>query len=197
MVRKVLERRDWVETRFPSLAWLTALRLLKAYKSLEKDRPLTCHQLCCILLSVLPYFSIKASLLSLPFLHQHSTFINMVQNKSVIFLKRPEGFPVPGEHFAVQSSEFNPVLKEGEMATRNLDLSLDPCMFSLSKIETQGVNFSHATCIRDKLCSLTQLFVHILRSLSFIDMRGRMNDSKSYIPLLRSASPCRAPVLPR
>ncbi|KAF9166423.1 hypothetical protein DFQ26_007909 [Actinomortierella ambigua] len=52
----------------------------------------------------------------------------MVLNKSVIMLKRPEEYPIPGEHFGLQESEFKPVLKNGDIATRNLALSLDPYM---------------------------------------------------------------------
>ncbi|KAF9202007.1 hypothetical protein BGZ49_007814 [Haplosporangium sp. Z 27] len=36
----------------------------------------------------------------------------MVQNKSVIFLKAPEEYPIPGEHFAVQSNDLQVDLKE-------------------------------------------------------------------------------------
>ncbi|KAF8976817.1 hypothetical protein BGZ46_007927 [Entomortierella lignicola] len=52
----------------------------------------------------------------------------MVQNKSVIFLKAPEEYPIPGEHFAVQSNDLQVDLKEGDVLLRNLYISLDPYM---------------------------------------------------------------------
>ncbi|KAG0310466.1 hypothetical protein BGZ99_000365 [Dissophora globulifera] len=52
----------------------------------------------------------------------------MVQNKSVIFLASPTEYPVPGEHFAVETRELNAELKENDVLVRNLYLSLDPYM---------------------------------------------------------------------
>ncbi|KAF9970464.1 hypothetical protein BGZ73_006817 [Actinomortierella ambigua] len=52
----------------------------------------------------------------------------MVLNKSVVLLQYPEGFPVPGKDFGLKESEFKPELKDGEFATRNLSISLDPYM---------------------------------------------------------------------
>ncbi|KAF9297950.1 hypothetical protein BGZ74_009594 [Mortierella antarctica] len=53
----------------------------------------------------------------------------MPSNKSVVYLKHPTEFPVVGEHLAVQTNpDFRPVLKEGEVLTRNLVFSLDPYM---------------------------------------------------------------------
>ncbi|KAG0347039.1 hypothetical protein BG004_000264 [Podila humilis] len=53
----------------------------------------------------------------------------MPSNKSVIYLKHPTEFPVPGEHMAVKTDpDFKPILKEGEILTRNLVFSLDPYM---------------------------------------------------------------------
>ncbi|KAF8932883.1 hypothetical protein BGZ52_009164 [Haplosporangium bisporale] len=53
----------------------------------------------------------------------------MPSNKSVVYLKHPTEFPVVGEHLAVQTNtDFKPVLKDGEVLTRNLVFSLDPYM---------------------------------------------------------------------
>ncbi|KAI8362320.1 hypothetical protein B0O80DRAFT_421857 [Mortierella sp. GBAus27b] len=52
----------------------------------------------------------------------------MTQNKSVVFLKHPTEFPVPGEHFAVQSHELKTDLKENDVLLRNYYISLDPYM---------------------------------------------------------------------
>ncbi|KAF8938366.1 hypothetical protein EDD21DRAFT_439991 [Dissophora ornata] len=52
----------------------------------------------------------------------------MVQNKSVIFLKYPTGFPVAGEHFEVQTHELKADLKDKDVLVRNLFISLDPYM---------------------------------------------------------------------
>ncbi|KAG0004283.1 hypothetical protein BGZ79_009773 [Entomortierella chlamydospora] len=52
----------------------------------------------------------------------------MVQNKSVTFLKYPQEYPVPGEHFAVETNELHVELKEGDVLLRNLYISLDPYM---------------------------------------------------------------------
>ncbi|KAG0006701.1 hypothetical protein BGZ65_004946 [Modicella reniformis] len=53
----------------------------------------------------------------------------MPSNTSVIYLKNPTEFPVVGEHFAAQTiKDFKPVLKDGEVLTRNLVFSLDPYM---------------------------------------------------------------------
>ncbi|KAK3829113.1 MAG: hypothetical protein J3Q66DRAFT_324374 [Benniella sp.] len=53
----------------------------------------------------------------------------MPSNTSVIYLKHPTEFPVPGEHLVAQTNtDFNPDLKEGEVLTRNLVFSLDPYM---------------------------------------------------------------------
>ncbi|KAG0006517.1 hypothetical protein BGZ65_007134 [Modicella reniformis] len=49
-------------------------------------------------------------------------------NKSVIFLKYPQEFPVPGEHFEVQSHELKIDLKDNDVLLRNLFISLDPYM---------------------------------------------------------------------
>ncbi|KAI1312600.1 hypothetical protein EDD11_002946 [Mortierella claussenii] len=52
----------------------------------------------------------------------------MVQNKSVIFLKHPTEYPVPGEHFAVETKELHADLKANDVLVRNLFISLDPYM---------------------------------------------------------------------
>ncbi|KAF9187334.1 hypothetical protein BGZ51_001424 [Haplosporangium sp. Z 767] len=53
----------------------------------------------------------------------------MPSNTSVVYLKHPTEFPVPGEHLGVRTDkDFNPVLKDGEVLTRNLVISLDPYM---------------------------------------------------------------------
>ncbi|KAF9902074.1 hypothetical protein BX616_002050 [Lobosporangium transversale] len=50
-------------------------------------------------------------------------------NTSIIYLKHPTEFPVVGEHFAAKTNnDFKPVLKDGEVLTRNLIISLDPYM---------------------------------------------------------------------
>lgn len=51
----------------------------------------------------------------------------MVQNKSVVFLKYPTEYPVPGEHLDVQIKELNTDLKANDVLLRNLYISLDPC----------------------------------------------------------------------
>ncbi|KAF9907585.1 hypothetical protein EC991_010797 [Linnemannia zychae] len=48
------------------------------------------------------------------------------KNKSVIFLKRPDEYPIVGEHFALQHTDLASELQEGDILTRNLYLSLDP-----------------------------------------------------------------------
>ncbi|KAF9131409.1 hypothetical protein BGW39_001839 [Mortierella sp. 14UC] len=52
----------------------------------------------------------------------------MVQNKSAVFLKFPSEFPIPGEHFAIQTSDLHASLKDKEILLRNLYFSLDPYM---------------------------------------------------------------------
>ncbi|KAF9115729.1 hypothetical protein BGX27_006676 [Mortierella sp. AM989] len=53
----------------------------------------------------------------------------MPSNTSIIYLKHPTEFPVVGEHLAPKTEpDFNPVLKDGEVLTRNLVFSLDPYM---------------------------------------------------------------------
>ncbi|KAG0054529.1 hypothetical protein BGZ83_011029 [Gryganskiella cystojenkinii] len=53
----------------------------------------------------------------------------MPSNTSVIYLKHPTAFPVVGEHLAARTvDDFKPVLKDGEVLTRNLVFSLDPYM---------------------------------------------------------------------
>lgn len=58
-------------------------------------------------------------------------------NNSVIFLKHPTEFPVPGEHFAVQTRELKADLKENDVLLRNLFISLDPCKYSYSTLSTK------------------------------------------------------------
>lgn len=55
-------------------------------------------------------------------------------NKAVVFLKSPEEYPVPGEHFAfVDARESDLELNEDEVLTRNIYISLDPCkLFNFS-----------------------------------------------------------------
>ncbi|KAG0367356.1 hypothetical protein BGZ54_003985 [Gamsiella multidivaricata] len=62
----------------------------------------------------------------------------MVQNKSVVFLKHPTEYPVPGEHFAVQTHELNVDLKDGDVLLRNLFISLDPYMRGRMKDTTKS-----------------------------------------------------------
>ncbi|KAG0277664.1 hypothetical protein BGZ95_005554 [Linnemannia exigua] len=48
------------------------------------------------------------------------------KNKSVIFMKRPDDYPIVGEHFVLQHTDLVAELEEGDILTRNLYLSLDP-----------------------------------------------------------------------
>ncbi|KAF9577068.1 hypothetical protein BGW38_007965 [Lunasporangiospora selenospora] len=48
------------------------------------------------------------------------------QNKSVIFVKHPQGLPLPGQHLAVKNDTQEVDLKEGELLLRNLLVSVDP-----------------------------------------------------------------------
>jgi NADPH-dependent curcumin reductase CurA len=52
----------------------------------------------------------------------------MVANKSLIFKRAPEGFPVIGEHLDVETRDFNPDTEpdEGYLTVKNLLLSFDP-----------------------------------------------------------------------
>lgn len=58
----------------------------------------------------------------------------MVQNKSAVFLKFPQEFPIPGEHIAIQTKDLHTDLKPNSVLLRNLYFSLDPCkpFFSFS-----------------------------------------------------------------
>ncbi|KAK3814182.1 MAG: hypothetical protein J3Q66DRAFT_300489 [Benniella sp.] len=51
-----------------------------------------------------------------------------ISNKSVVFLKHPTDYPVPGEHFAVQTNDLKVDLKDNDILVRNLFISLDPYM---------------------------------------------------------------------
>ena len=52
----------------------------------------------------------------------------MVQNKGLIFKKAPTGWPVPGEHLAVEAREFDPSAEppQGGVITKNYYVSYDP-----------------------------------------------------------------------
>ncbi len=52
----------------------------------------------------------------------------MVQNKGVIFKAVPKGWPVPGEHLALETREFDPdaAPPKGGITTKNYSLSFDP-----------------------------------------------------------------------
>lgn len=52
----------------------------------------------------------------------------MVQNKGLIFKKAPEGWPVPGEHLAVEAREFDleQQIPEGGLIVKNFYASFDP-----------------------------------------------------------------------
>ncbi|KAF9930297.1 hypothetical protein FBU30_000643 [Linnemannia zychae] len=53
----------------------------------------------------------------------------MVLNKSVVFLKYPTEFPVPGEHFTLETNNnFNPTLNNNDILLHNKFFSLDPYM---------------------------------------------------------------------
>ncbi|KAF8976646.1 hypothetical protein BGZ46_008097 [Entomortierella lignicola] len=53
----------------------------------------------------------------------------MPSNTSIIYLKHPTEYPVVGEHLAAKTeADFKPVLKDGEILTRNIVISLDPYM---------------------------------------------------------------------
>jgi len=54
------------------------------------------------------------------------------KNKSIIFAKKPEDYPVAGEHFLLQHTEDTQDLNEGDFLRRNLYLSLDPCKILIS-----------------------------------------------------------------
>ncbi|KAG0222593.1 NADP-dependent leukotriene B4 12-hydroxydehydrogenase [Mortierella sp. GBAus27b] len=47
-------------------------------------------------------------------------------NKTVIYRKIPDEYPIPGEHLVVESRELDENLGENEVLTRNLYFSLDP-----------------------------------------------------------------------
>ncbi|KAF9980734.1 hypothetical protein BGZ75_008034 [Mortierella antarctica] len=49
-----------------------------------------------------------------------------ITNKQVLFLSRPTGFPVAGEHLAVQSAQVDIVLEDNDILLRNLYVSADP-----------------------------------------------------------------------
>ncbi|KAF9404935.1 hypothetical protein BGZ94_003869 [Podila epigama] len=51
---------------------------------------------------------------------------NIINNKSVVFLKYPTEFPVAGEHLDVREEALVTDLKEGEVLLRNLYVSSDP-----------------------------------------------------------------------
>ena len=52
----------------------------------------------------------------------------MVQNKGIIFKKVPSGWPVPGEHLAIEAREFDleTVPPKGGITTQNFYISYDP-----------------------------------------------------------------------
>ncbi|KAF9402654.1 hypothetical protein BGZ76_007274 [Entomortierella beljakovae] len=53
----------------------------------------------------------------------------MPSNTSIIYLGHPTEYPVEGVHLGAKTvTDFNPVLKDGEVLTRNLVISLDPYM---------------------------------------------------------------------
>lgn len=55
-----------------------------------------------------------------------------ISNKQVVFLSRPTGFPVAGEHLGVQTTQVDAVLEENDILLRNLYVSADPCKFFIS-----------------------------------------------------------------
>ncbi|KAF9179742.1 hypothetical protein BGZ51_006566 [Haplosporangium sp. Z 767] len=54
--------------------------------------------------------------------------MTQLKNKSVIFLKHPTEFPVPGEHFDVQTKDLTVNLSAKDVLLRNLYVSVDPYM---------------------------------------------------------------------
>lgn len=50
-----------------------------------------------------------------------------ISNKQVVFLSRPTGFPVAGEHLGVQTTQVDTLLEENDILLRNLYVSADPC----------------------------------------------------------------------
>jgi NADPH-dependent curcumin reductase CurA len=48
-------------------------------------------------------------------------------NKTVIFTKYPTEYPAAGEHINVETRKIDTELKENEVLTRNLFVSIDPC----------------------------------------------------------------------
>lgn len=69
--------------------------------------------------------------LSSPFFHiqpkKNPTMVT-TSNKTVVYRKHPSEYPIAGEHLDVESRELVTDLKENEVLTRNLFLSIDPCM---------------------------------------------------------------------
>ncbi|KAF9436796.1 hypothetical protein BGZ76_002980 [Entomortierella beljakovae] len=47
-------------------------------------------------------------------------------NKSVVFLKPPVEYPIPGVHLGVSTNDVDEELNDGEVRTRNLFISVDP-----------------------------------------------------------------------
>ncbi|KAG0091221.1 hypothetical protein BGZ93_008921, partial [Podila epicladia] len=52
--------------------------------------------------------------------------INNINNKQVVLLDRPAGFPVAGKHLGVQTTQVNAVLEDNDILLRNLYVSADP-----------------------------------------------------------------------
>lgn len=54
--------------------------------------------------------------------------VKITNNKTVVLLQYPTGYPEAGVHVGVQHREIDTALNEGDVLVRNLYISLDPCM---------------------------------------------------------------------
>jgi NADPH-dependent curcumin reductase CurA len=53
--------------------------------------------------------------------------VKTADNKTVVLLQHPTGYPQAGVHIGVQYREIDTNLDEGDVLVRNLYISLDPC----------------------------------------------------------------------
>ncbi|KAG0339864.1 hypothetical protein BG005_003360, partial [Podila minutissima] len=52
--------------------------------------------------------------------------INNINNKQVVLLERPTGFPVAGKHLGIKTTQVDAFLEENDILIRNLYVSADP-----------------------------------------------------------------------
>lgn len=64
--------------------------------------------------------------------------INNINNKQVVLLERPTGFPVAGKHLGIKTTQVDAFLEENDILIRNLYVSADPCKSIISRIEPCG-----------------------------------------------------------